>query len=597
MSVWPGRHFVLKSNLKICHPFRTNQTLNGSSFSTTSKKNQLEQRIQRKKEQEANRDAGDAAPRHTVEPIREHSDGHFPHLIHSDDESDDDRNESFSLLSAQSGDVLRMANRIEEVCTALGDYTSTDDELREMLNENDRASVDMSLGLTCPDDARPRAASPEPAGVGERSAGGAKRVWEECIQPVLSGPSPSSFAESGFFDSSPGMPEPADLPIRQVAARERIRSILTSRLGRDLDEAVGGSSEYDRVSAAFDDGERRSRSVPTLDEIRRGPSDLQADVLAFCGTGDVADGILHFIAEANRLSGAEGAEESVEAAVGMLRSMSGSYHTKMELLGGDGTGDMRRAESVVDTIVAQMTLHPNSVGILEDGCAILGEAAEDAALVCRRGGLGVLADAAGSGDAHLASAALRALSAVATAATPSDLLSCGACRAVVGAMARHPGDAAVQVWGAGAARSLSAVDDMLKESFVGLGGADLVARAMDGFVACETMQEKGIGAVWSLAVSAGTKGRVRSAAVGSVTNGLAAFPGSCQVVANGLGCLKCFSIDSESTGWFDEAIELVYSCEFSLIDIGPVFGFVSIRAAWCSQTASPLPFLQACGYT
>ncbi|EJK65498.1 hypothetical protein THAOC_13628, partial [Thalassiosira oceanica] len=583
----------------------------------------LDQRMQRKLEQEASRDTGSAsASRHSVEPIREHPDGYFPSLVRDDltdvgtvrtndaqtvatnyggstvasnmskrtigsesswcgatistkgsllqggatiiptrrnlaanieeeeeelvdsgdDESDDNGKERFhsaqiGVSRAQSSGVQRksdddMARRIEEVRAALGDYDSTDDEIRNMLKENDRASEIMSLSLTSLDDAEPsRAASSEPAGVAERSAQGGGRIWDECIKPVLSGPSPSAFDHSGFLDSSPtSMPESVDLPIRQVAARERIHSILTSRLGRDLEETVGGSSEYDRVSAALDDVERWSRSFPTLDEIRRSPSDLQAKVLASCGTRDVADGILQFIVEANRRNG-------------------------MELLGGDGTSDMRKAENVVDTIVAQMTLY-KSVRILEDGCAILGEAAE---VVCHRGGLGVLVDAAGSQNGLLASAALRALSAVVSGATSSDLLSVRACEAVVGAMARHPGDVAVQVWGANATWLMSAIDDVLKESFVGLGGADLIARAMDRFVACETMQEKGIGAVWSLAVPVGTKRRVGSAAVGSVINGLAAFPSSCQVVANGLGCLKCFSIDS-GTGWFDEAIELVYSC-------------------------------------
>ena len=489
----------------------------------------------------------------------------------SDDESDDGKDSfqsgQINMLRAQGGGIQRnsddeMARRIEEVRAALGDYASTDDELREMLNENDRASENISLSLTSLDDAKPpHEASPVPARVAKRSAGGERRIWDECIQPVLSGPKPSAFDQSGIPDSSLGLQESVDLPIRQVAARERIHSILNARLGRNLEEIVEGSNEYERVSAAFDDGERRSRSFPTLDEIRRSPSDLQAKVLEFCGTRDVVDGILQFIADAERRNGVVGSEKSVEAAVGMLRSMCGSYHTKMELLG-DGGSDMCRAENVVDAIVLQMTLHPNSVRILEDGCSILGEAAEDAPLVCNRGGLAALVDVSGSQNGLLASAALRALSAVVSGATSSDLLSLRACEAVVGAMARHPNDVAVQVWGASAAWLISAVDDVLKESFVGLGGADLIAQAMDRFVACETMQEKGMGAVWSLARPSKTKRRVGSAAVGSVINGLAAFPGSRQVVANGLGCLKCFSIDSDSTGWFDEAIELVYSCKF-----------------------------------
>mmetsp|Transcript_4539 Transcript_4539/g.10488 ORF Transcript_4539/g.10488 Transcript_4539/m.10488 type:complete len:978 (-) Transcript_4539:335-3268(-) len=501
----------------------------------------LEERIQRKVEHEDNLIASNDAPCHYDEPIREHSDGQFSNHFRDEEE-------------------------IKELRATLGDYDSTDDEILAILDENRMASENFS-GLL--DDAKPsHAASPEPAGVAERSTRGETRVWDECIKPVLSGPSTSAFDQSGFLDSSPSILESVELPIRQVAARERIRSILATRLGRNLEETVRGFSEFDRVSAAFDDVERRSRSFPTLDEIRRSPSDLQAKVLASCGTRDVADGILQFIVEANRRNGVGGSEKSVEAAVGMLRSMCGSYHTKMELLGGDGTGDMCQAKKVVKTIVAQMTLYPNNDRIVEDSCAILRESAEFDLLrrtVCRCGGLDQLADVAGSQNGLLASAALRALSAVVSGATSSDLLSSRACEAVVGAMELHPDDVAVQVWGANATWSLSAVDDVekvddvLKELLVGLGCADLIARAMDRFVACETMQEKGIGAVWSLARPAKTKRRVGSAAVGSVINGLAAFPGSCQVVKFGLGCLKCFSIDS-GTGWFDEAIELVYSC-------------------------------------
>ncbi|EJK54716.1 hypothetical protein THAOC_25634 [Thalassiosira oceanica] len=502
----------------------------------------LEERIQRKVEHEDNLIASNDAPRHYDEPVREHSDGQFSHHFRDEEE-------------------------IKELRATLGDYYSTDDEILAILDENRMASENFS-GLL--DDAKPsHAASPEPAGVAERSTRGETRVWDECIKPILSGPSTSAFDQSGFLDSSPSILESVDLPIRQVVARERIRSILASRLGRNLEETVRGFSEFDRVSAAFDDVERRSRSFPTLDEIRCNPSLLQDKILHFGGSRDVADRIMQFIAvEADPRNGADGSKYSVEVAVGMLRSMCGAYHTKMELLGGDETGDMCQAKKVVKTIVAQMTLYPNSDRIVEDSCAILRESAEFDLLrrtVCGCGGLDQLADVAGSQNGLLASAALRALSAVVSGATSSDLLSSRACEAVVGAMELHPDDMAVQVWGASAAWSLSAVDDVekvddvLKESLVGLGCADLIARAMGRFVACETMQEKGIGAVWSLARPAKTKRRVGSAAVGSVINGLAAFPGSCQVVKFGLGCLKCFSIDS-GTGWFDEAIELVYSC-------------------------------------
>ncbi|EJK76460.1 hypothetical protein THAOC_01776, partial [Thalassiosira oceanica] len=255
----------------------------------------LEERIQRKVEHEDNLIASNDAPCHYDEPIREHSDGQFSNHFRDEEE-------------------------IKELRATLGDYDSTDDEILAILDENRMASENFS-GLL--DDAKPsHAASPEPAGVAERSTRGETRVWDECIKPVLSGPSTSAFDQSGFLDSSPSILESVELPIRQVAARERIRSILATRLGRNLEETVRGFSEFDRVSAAFDDVERRSRSFPTLDEIRCNPSLLQDKILHFGGSRDVADRIMQFIAvEADPRNGADGSKYSVEVAVGMLRSM------------------------------------------------------------------------------------------------------------------------------------------------------------------------------------------------------------------------------------------------------------------------------------
>jgi len=100
---------------------------------------------------------------------------------YSDDKNDGDGN----LHSSQNVRQAHMASRIEELRDILDDYGSTDDELRKMLNDNDRAFENISLCLTSPDDAKPpRTASSELAGLAERNGGVTRSIWEECNQPT-----------------------------------------------------------------------------------------------------------------------------------------------------------------------------------------------------------------------------------------------------------------------------------------------------------------------------------------------------------------------------------------------------------------------------